>query len=70
MRPRVAGAWFQQPVIWLGAAVLAASIAACIVTIVLAVRLADTPVETGSNNILKMPLRHLAATPPPAQERR
>jgi sugar phosphate permease len=70
MRPRVAGAWFQQPVIWLGAAVLAASIAACIVTIVLAVRLADTPVETGSNNILKMPLRHSAATPPPAQERR
>jgi len=70
MRSRVAGAWFQQPVIWLGAAILVASIFACIITIVLAVSHADTPVETGSSNILKVPLRHPAATPPPAQERR
>jgi sugar phosphate permease len=70
MRCRVAGAWSRQPVIWLGAAILVASIAACIVTIVLAVRHADTPIETGSGNILKVPLRHSAATPPPGQERR
>jgi sugar phosphate permease len=70
MRSRDAGAWFQQPVVWLGAAILVASIAGCIVTIVLAMRHADTPVETGSGTILKIPLRHSAATPPPAQERR
>ena len=70
MRSRDAGAWFRQPVVWLGAAILVASIAGCIITIVLAVRHADTPVETGSGNVLKVPLRHSAATPPPAQERR
>ena len=70
MRPRAAGAWFQQPVIWLGAAILVASITVCIITIVLSVRHADTPVETGSSNILKIPLRHSAATPPPDPERR
>jgi len=70
MRSRDAGAWFQQPVVWLGAAILVASIAACVITIVLAMRHADTPTETGSGNILKIPLRHPAATPPAAQERR
>jgi hypothetical protein len=70
MRSRDAGAWFQQPVFWLGAAILVASIAGCIITIVLAMRHADTPVEAGSGNVLKVPLRHSAATPPPTQERR
>ena len=69
MRSRDAGAWFQQPVVWLGATILVASIAGCIITIVLAARHADTPVETGST-VLKVPLRHPAVTPPPAQEGR
>ena len=69
MRSRDAGAWFRQPVVWLGAAILVASIAACIITIVLAVRHADTPVESGSDNVLKVPLRHSTATPPSAQGR-
>jgi hypothetical protein len=34
------------------------------------VRHADTPIETGVDSELKVPLRHSAATPPPAQERR
>jgi hypothetical protein len=46
-----------------------ASIVVCILTIVLAARHADTPVETGGGNVLKVPLRHSAATSPPAQER-
>ena len=70
MRSRDAGAWSRQPVVWLGATILVASIAACIITIVLAVRYADAPVETGGGSVLKVPLRHSAATPPPAQERR
>jgi len=38
---------------------------------VLAMRHADTPIETGSGNVLKVPLRHsAAATPSPAQENR
>jgi sugar phosphate permease len=70
MSSRDPGAWFQQPVAWLGMAILVASITGCIITIVLAARHADTPIETGSGNVLKIPLRHSAATPPPAQERR
>jgi sugar phosphate permease len=71
VRSRAARAWFQQPVAWIGAAILVASIAACIITIVRAMRHADTPIETGSGNVLKVPLRHsAAATPSPAQENR
>jgi sugar phosphate permease len=71
MKSRDAGAWFEQPLVWLGAAViLLASAAACIIAIVLAARHADTPVETGSGNVLKVPLRHSDATLQHAQERR
>jgi len=37
-------AWFRQPVLWLGAAIFVASLAGCIVTIVIATRNADVPV--------------------------
>ena len=70
MRSRDSRAWSRQPVAWLGATILVASIAACIITIVLAVRHADAPIETGGGSVLKVPLRHSAAMPPPAQERR
>ncbi|MET0731636.1 MAG: hypothetical protein ABW054_01065 [Casimicrobiaceae bacterium] len=63
-------AWSRAPVAWLAAAILVASIAACIVTIVLAARHADVPIETGSGNVLKVPLRHPPATQPPAQQNR
>jgi sugar phosphate permease len=53
-----AGAWSRQPVVWLGAAILFASIVACIVTIVLAMRHADTPVETAGGAVFKVPLRN------------
>ena len=36
-------AWFRQPVIWLGALILAATIAACIATIALAFLHPDEP---------------------------
>jgi len=70
MKGRGAGEWLQQPVVWLGAAILAATIAACVVTIVLAVRHADTPLEATDRSVLKVPLRSPADTPPRPQERR
>jgi len=60
VKPRDADAWFRQPIVWLGTAVLYASIVGCIVTIVLATRHADTPVATGSDSVLKVPLRNAA----------
>jgi hypothetical protein len=58
MKSRDTGAWFRQPVLWLGAAVFLASIAVFIVTIVLAVRHADPPVETAGGTAFKVPLRN------------
>jgi len=58
MKSRDTGAWFRQPVVWLGTAVFLATIAACIVTIVLSVRHADTPVETAGGTAFKVPLRN------------
>jgi sugar phosphate permease len=63
-------AWFRQPVVWLGALILTASIAGCVVMIVLAWRHADTPVETGGGSVMKVPLRHaVGATSGTAQGR-
>lgn len=55
-------AWFRQPIVWVGAAVLAASIAGCVWLIVVAERYADPPLPTSGLQILKMPL---SRTPPP-----
>ena len=61
-RPR--DAWFRQPVVWLGALILAASLAGCAAMIVLAWRHADAPVETGGGSVLKVPLRHSTGAAP------
>jgi len=64
------GAWSRQPVVWLGAAILAASIVACVVTIVLALRFPDPPLDTHSSQATKAPLQRSAdATPPPHDSR-
>ena len=39
-------AWFRQPIVWLGALILAATIAACIATIALAFLQPDEPLPT------------------------
>ncbi|UGB37599.1 hypothetical protein [Frateuria soli] len=56
--PASAGAWYRQPVLWLGAAILAASLAGCVWMIVLGVRHADQPLEmTGRpHTLLDMPM--------------
>jgi len=61
-RPRDPGAWFRQPVVWLGAAIFSASIAGCLVMVVLAERHADTAVEVESGSVMKVPLGRTAAT--------
>ena len=46
----------RQPIFWVGAAILVAALVACVVTIVLAARHADTPVETTGVRVMKVPL--------------
>ena len=60
MSTRHDAAWFRQPVLWLGAVILAATIVGCLATIVLAFRFADTPVDGGGAKAMNVPLRHAA----------
>ena len=55
-------AWHDQPVFWLGALLLGASLAGCVVTIVLAARHADAALPTAGGQVLKVPLQEPAAT--------
>ena len=55
--PPQAGAWYRQPVLWLGAVILGASLAGCIFTIVLSSRHADVPLEAvHPHTLLDMPV--------------
>ena len=63
---RDAGAWFRQPVVWLGGLIFLVSLGACVATIVLALHHADVPVEAGSGKVMGVPLRDPVAAPPPA----
>ncbi len=56
-------AWHRQPIVWVGAVVLAASLAGCVWLIVTAERYADPPLPATGLQILKMPL-----TRPPPRE--
>lgn len=63
-------AWYRQGIVWIGAAVLAASVAGCIWLLVAAERYADPPLNGTGLQILKMPLARQtqpprAETPPP-----
>jgi hypothetical protein len=56
--PARADAWYRQPVLWLGAAVFAASLAGCIATIVVSSRHVDAPVrDAHPRTLLEMPVR-------------
>jgi hypothetical protein len=48
--------WFRQPVFWIAALILLASLLGCVVTIVLALRDADAPVATSGGQVMKVPL--------------
>lgn len=56
VRPVRRGAWHRQPLFWLGASILAASLAGCAWMILLASRYPDPALETGGEQILRMPL--------------
>lgn len=55
-------AWYRQPIVWVGAAVLGASLAGCVWLIAAAERYADPPLPATDFQILKVPLTR---TPPP-----
>lgn len=65
---RHAGAWYRQPIVWLGIVLLAASLAGCVWMIVLGSRFADEPMPVGADKAFKVPLsRPAAPAPTPAQ---
>ena len=49
-------AWWRQPVLWLGAAILLASLAGCIVMLMLAARHADVPLAKAGVEVLRVPV--------------
>lgn len=50
--------WYRSPVLWLGIALLAATVAGCIFTIALALRFADTPLPIDEERVFRMPAAH------------
>lgn len=59
-----ASAWYRQPVVWLGIAVFAASLAGCVWLIVLGTRHADIPLET-THQVFGVPVSaHSSAAAP------
>jgi len=67
---RDTGAWLRQPVVWLGALILAATMVGCMAMIVLAWRYPDPPVHHDGGKAMNVPLRHSADATPPARETR
>ncbi len=58
-------AWYQQPVVWLGALLFVASLAGCVHMIVLGVRHADQALPIVGGEIMHMPLARPAPTNDP-----
>jgi len=64
-RSNPAGAWYRQPVVWLGAVIFAASLGGCIWMIVLGARHGDATLDT-SHTVFGVPAAaHSAAGPAP-----
>ncbi|HET7065379.1 MAG TPA: hypothetical protein VFI49_13995 [Rudaea sp.] len=60
------GDWYRQPVVWLGIALGAASLAGCVLMIVLAARHADPSIGAeGALRVFDMPLTQRRAPQPP-----
>lgn len=54
------GRWYRQPILWLGIAILLASLAGCIGMIVLGAKYAEEPLPVEGERLLKMPATHSA----------
>jgi hypothetical protein len=59
-------AWYQQPVLWLGAAVFAALLAGCVWIIVVSGRHADIPLQGTPRGVLGVPAAAHSAPRPAA----
>lgn len=57
---RATDAWWRQPVAWLGAAILVASLAGCIAMIVLAERHVDEALPASGVHVVSVPLARSA----------
>lgn len=57
------GPW-RQPVVWLGVAIFLASLAGCVLMIVLALSNPDQAPPAGGDYIMKMPVNRIPAEPP------
>ncbi|MFA7506133.1 MAG: hypothetical protein WCZ28_15645 [Burkholderiaceae bacterium] len=55
-RTRSHAPWYRQPLFWLGSFILIASLAGCVWMIVMAARYPDPPLDTGSQQMFRMPL--------------
>lgn len=60
-----ADAWYRVPVLWLGALIFGASVAGCVMMILLGSQHADEPVAETGPTLLKMPLQPAPAPEPP-----
>ncbi|HEX7114558.1 MAG TPA: hypothetical protein VF193_05465 [Steroidobacter sp.] len=58
------GRWYQQPVLWLGLAILLASLAGCISLIVLGARYGEEPFPVETERLLKVPTSQSTALQP------
>lgn len=65
-RPQRRERWYRSPILWLGAAFFVASLAGCIVTILLALEHADTPLAIQGERLLNVPAAHAQYTAPAA----
>ncbi len=61
-----AAAWYRQGIVWLGAAVFAASIAGSLWLIAVAERYVDPPLPVDGARVLKVPVASPARAPLPA----
>jgi len=55
--------WYRQPIVWLGTAILMATLAGCVLLIILGARYADEPLAV-EGPVFRIPL----TTAPPAGE--
>lgn len=60
-----ADGWYNTPVLWLGIVLFAASLAGCVLMIVLGARHDDVALPTAGGEIMKMPLARPATSDKP-----
>ena len=57
-------AWHAQPVVWVGALIMVATIAGCLVLLEVALRNPDAAVDTGGGHVSAVPPRHAEPAKP------